>query len=360
MIIDEDNNNVFIFNKLISLKESLNKEDLDLKKIQKDIKQLDEFDNTQNYEYLNNLLDPIKAKGVKIPSNKPIPSCSFQMHNYITFKTMTNGNDIFTFNPFFLASEALINKPFVYNGTNKYLSTGAGTYFFNNPSTPPDGMSPATNWYFPDYTFQMIPDVYSKYRLVSACVTLRYTGPLDEASGVMGCGISYLNSPYVGTRYKDYPEQVGNAATRNPILDNYGNFELIRDSYYYSENLCIEGLKMLYFPLDNSFEEFKDVWDGTVEKVDSFQIDGILRLGLRISNKYFKPGFNWFIYVQNAPYVADSRNFRFDYYLNYECIPKAEFLNYMPVSISIYRISDEMKQKFIEEVKDRAIQKLNN
>ena len=58
-------------------------------------------DPNQNYEYLMNLMRPERAKGCKIPSQVPVPSCSFQMHNCVTIKTNSSGNCAFLFNPFF-------------------------------------------------------------------------------------------------------------------------------------------------------------------------------------------------------------------------------------------------------------------
>ena len=45
MIIDEENNNIFIVEKLNSLKNELNRDQVNLKSVRRDIKQLEDYDN---------------------------------------------------------------------------------------------------------------------------------------------------------------------------------------------------------------------------------------------------------------------------------------------------------------------------
>ena len=354
MIIDEENNNIFIVEKLNSLKNELNRDQVNLKSVQRDIKELEDYDNASQFEYLNALLDPINKKGIKIPSGNPLPSCSFQMHNTIDFSPTATGFDVFCLNPWFLASEKVKDKEIKIASNTYYLNSNVGLYFFNNQASLNTG-TPDKKWYFPRGFSQCIPDVYNSYRLVSACVEVRYTGRLDEAKGIIGGGIDYLKSNYVGFRVASEAGGDPSWGSANPDCEKYTNFEYIRDCFYSQENSALEGLRMLYFPLDNSFEEFKKVWDGEME----LDIQpGSLLVG-KIKDKYFKSGFNWFVYGIGLPYTA-TRNFRVDYYLNFECLPKAEFLNYMPVTLNVKPcLTNGLKKKFVEEVQGKALQKLN-
>ena len=359
MIIDEENNNIFIIEKLNSLKNELNRDQVNLKSVQRDIKQLEAYDNASQYEYLNNLLDPKRIKGVKVPSKCPIPTCSFQMHNFITFRSTEHGFDVFGLNPFFLASNSAYGKTLNVNGTNYYMNSNFGTYFFCGQDDVLDGKTPVDNFYTPTDYCQNIPDVYAKYRLVSACIELRYIGQLDEASGVIGAGISYVKSNYLGFRLSTTRDGPGTWSARNPMYADYANFELIRDCTYSCENLCLEGLRMLYFPIDDSFLEFKKVFDASSKDIKSVGTYGGNRLFARLSDDCIKTGFNWLVYLEGVPY-SESRNFRLDYYFNYECIPKPEFLNYMPITLNVTpHISSELFKKFIDEVQGKSIQKLN-
>lgn len=364
MIIDEDNNNVFIIEKLNNLKTSLNQDKLDLQKIRKDIKQLNEFKGYQNYDYLNDLLDPIKRKGVKIPSDKPLPTCSFQLHNYATFRPSDDGNDLFLLNPYFLASESYLGKEVkASDGTTFYLATTPSAYwFYRYPDL--DGMHPTEGNMngFADNKLQTIADVYSSYRLVSAAVEVRYTGPLEEASGVLGCGITFISDfPFhQRIQVKNGPFNPSGPVIVSiaPSLQQYGNFELIRDSPYFKEVNVLEGIRALYFPIDNSYNEFRKVYDGSNCSIRLVPGAGG-NLGYVMNTNDEKRGFAWCFYIMNAP-TTNGRNFRIDLYANFECLPKPELLNYIPVSLNVYPLSKQLISQFIEEVKDKAIQKLNN
>lgn len=360
MIIDEENNSVFLVSKINSLKNTLNRDVIDLNKAMHDMKQLDEYNNARATEYYKDLMDPIQRKGVKIPSEHPVPTCSFQLHNYITFGTNELGCDAFGFNPFFLASDNLGGKRFETTGLKGTFEAVCGTYFYNNYGLT-DGAYDKGLWYAPGGFSQVIPDVYSKYRLVSACAVLRYTGALEEAKGTIGVAITYDKSNYLGGRVaKDNSTEVW--GLRNPLYEKYGNFSLMRDSYYNQENSCLEGLKVLYFPLDKSFEEFKTVFGGQqytpgMEPCGPFDEDQPV---CKISDEYIKSGFNWIFYCKDVPYKAGTRPFRLDFYSNYECIPNASFLNYLPTQVNYCYVDRELKEKAIEALRKKVIMRLNN
>ena len=360
MIIDEENNNIFIIEKLNSLKNELNRDQVNLKSVQRDIKQLENYDNVSQYEYLNSLLDPIKTKSVKIPSQCPIPSCSFQMHNSFSFYPNDGGHDLFYLNPWFLANENIYKVNIPFESSTFHIDLGGATYFANVAINADTSISDPYNWYFPTGSAtQVIPDVYAKYRLVSACMTVRYTGALEEACGVMGGAIVYNKSPYLGCRFHKDNQGANWGGTRDPSLSNI-NFESIRDSYYFIEHNILEGLKMLYFPLDNNFNEFRDVCDGSGITIENVELAGGNSVfAFKLPNKFLNTGFGWACYLLNTP-ITQQKIFRVDYYLNFECIPKAEFMNYMPVTLNVRpTLSNDLKKKFIDEVQDKAIQKLN-
>ena len=360
MIIDEENNSIFIVEKLNNLKNELNKDKVNLKSVQDDIKQIENYDNTANYEYLNSLLDPINKKGVKIPSNKPIPSCSFQMHNSFSFYPNGSGHDLFYFNPWFLASEKIYEAEIPFENSIYHVDSGASMYFANIVIDADTSVSDPFNWYYPSGSAnQVIPDVYAKYRLVSACMTLRYTGQLDEACGVVGGAIVYNKSPNLGCRFHRDQQQPNWGGTRDGCLSSI-NYESIRDSYYSTEHSILEGLKMLYFPLDNNFNEFRDVCDGTGITIERVTLtDGSNNFfAFKIPKRFLNTGFGWACYTQSAP-ITQQKIFKVDYYLNFECLPKASFMNYIPCSINVVYISPELRKKFIEEVQGKALQKIN-
>ena len=358
MIIDKEQNSIFIIERLNSLKTSLNKDMINIRDVSRDIKQIDEYNKKQDFNYLNDLLDPIRRKSVKIPSDKPIPSCSFQIHNSFAFNTNELGMDAFYFNPWFLASEKIYTRsapPGSYE--EAHVSMGGATYFANVYIDADGTITNPYQWYYPGGSvLQTIPDVYAKYRLVSACMLLRYTGQIDEAKGLMGGSVVFLKSNAIGVRYNLPGEGIGIRGARCGDFEQFTSFDMIRDAYFNKEVSCLEGLKLLYFPLDNSFNEFRKVCDGS-----DFTYQKSLNMNytqVNASNASMKSGFGWMVYLQGVP--STSKCFRLDYYLNYECLPKAEFMNYIPISIDIVSVSPELIKKIIEEIQEKAIQSLNN
>lgn len=363
-MIDKENNNFFLIEKINRLKTSLNNDPLQLEKIKKEMNQISEVMNIKEDAYFNTLMDPINYKGIKIPSAQPIPSCCFQLHNFATFRPSDIGTDLFLLNPYFLASESYLGKEMVATtGVHYYLfGTPSAYWFYRYPDL--DGTKATTGNMngFADNMLQTIPDVYESYRLVSACMEVRYIGAMEEASGVMACGISYIQDFPIHQRLQvkngSFNPNGSAVITIAPNLCQYGNFEMIRDSVYFKEMNTLEGIRALYFPLDNSFNEFRKVYDGNNCTIQNAlgQDDQDYPLVITPSEK---TGFVWACYLQGAP-TTEGRNFRIDLYCNFECLPKAELLNFIPITITYYYIPEETRQKFYKEIQKMAIKKLNN
>ena len=143
------------------------------------------------------------------------------------------------------------------------------------------------------------------------------------------------------------------SATGNTDYAKYGNFDLAMDSFYRQENLCLEGLRELYFPLDNSYEEYTKLV-GTSALTEEY--NGTLTFSIKDSDLY-KSGFNQFVYVLGAP--PSSSCFKVDIYCNFECLPNASFLNYLPLSSTPNAISNYDKKTTIGIVQQKPIMKFD-
>ena len=88
------------------------------------------------------------------------------------------------------------------------------------------------------------------------------------------------------------------------------------DSFYHRENLCLEGLRMLYFPLDNSYDEYVKANCSFQTTFGDKKDNNIGTEIVRLREPYFKNGFNFFVYVLNAP--SKSSCFKLDIYCNFE------------------------------------------
>ena len=362
MYINKQNNSIFIIDKIKDLKNELNKNNIDISKVRKQINEISESKAADIYDYGKTLIDPVKHKGVKIPSTKPIPSLAFQMHNTTNFFIhSTYGANTFFCNPWFLASEKALGKKYPFPpSAYTYETYGSASMYFYCNSTTYKGTEKSVHWECTERFTQVVPDIFAKYRVVSACMQIRYTGPIEDVKGVIGGGISYIKTNCVAMKIKrnDYGQHWEYMALRNPDIRDaeYSVQDLIMDMDGWKEFPLLDGIQMTYFPLDESFEEYKVPYDGHVLLSERNAGGGF---DVRISDKYFKSGFNWLIYIKGGPY-ADVNNMRIDLYVNYEVIPKPELLNYMPVEISVYQSSAKLLKEFKEEARKKAVRKLDN
>ena len=365
-MIDEYDANFLSY--IARLYQSINGEKMDFEDIKNNIDALAKFNKKQEYNYLNNLLYPERCKGVKIPSPVPVPSCSFQLHNCVTLRTNSSGNLGIVFNPFFLSesgpkfrSTGDYDPPAMNIGDRAFWASYFTSFFVNN-DIGLTGYEPNENWE-PVNIGQQIPPVYNQYRLVSASLVVKYIGRMDIASGVIGGAIVFDESHQIGVNGKEVVKNgsevvVENTYSTSPTnLDKYGNFDLAMDSFYHQENLCIEGMRELYFPIDNSYEEY-------VKLLNSDLITGVHTNGvnrnipiLSTDESYLKNGFRYMIYVLGAP--PSSSCFKVDIYCNFECLPNAEFLNYLPLSLNLDATTPEEKKEATVIIQQKPIMKIS-
>lgn len=339
-------------------------EKMDFDTIKNSIDALQQYNSASEYKYLDNLLHPEKHKGIKIPSPIPVPSCSFQLHNSVTLSTNSMGNLAIVFNPFFLYnSGGLADIPITYPGTASAYKTVTPSWlssFYINNSSNLDGHTPTNNdadW-LPVNIGQGIPSVYDQYRLVSGSVIVKYIGRLDSVSGIIGGAIVFDEEKQIGY-YGQLNQESSSSMTHStgPWLKKYANFDLAMDAFYHQENLCLEGVRELYFPIDNTFEEYMKLLRSTYMS-SVYRGTDIYGFHLEADQDYYKSGFNQMIYVLGAP--ASQACFKVDIYLNFECLPNSEFLNYMPITPNNACIDPYYKKQAIAETQRRSVTKANS
>lgn len=283
---------------LVNMHNSLRGDRIDVDRINSLNEMLQHMKGEQSEEYLETLLHPETVKGTKIPSTIPVPSSSFQLHNSITVAPNALGHFAIVFNPFFLSGAGTNSSLWLNN--NVGLTGSASSNFFT-----------AVN------VGETIPPVYNQYRLVSASIVIKYVGRLDIVQGVLGGAIIFDQNVNTG----DYTVPAINAN-----LAKYGDFNLAMDSYYTQENLTLNGLRELYFPLDVTFEEYTDI--GTS-----------------------KNGFAYVAYCYSG--VPSTPSYKVDVYMNFECLADATFLNYIPASPCM--IGTDRKSEAIQIVQQNPI-----
>lgn len=146
---------------------------MDLNEVKTAIDALQKYNQKSECKYLYNLLYPETAKGCKIPSPMPVPSCAFQLHNSVNLTTNALGNVCAMFNPFFLYD----SNPIIQSSSSAgitFASSFLSSLWVNNASTLNGAIADPN--FVPIPISQVIPAVYNSYRLVSASVTVKYIG----------------------------------------------------------------------------------------------------------------------------------------------------------------------------------------
>lgn len=349
-----DGNDLLVISKLYDLKTCLCNDRLNIPFIKQRIDELSAFNKVQNYDYLTNLLCPEKARGSKVPSQIPIPSCSFQMKNSVTLTTNASGCVALFMNPFFLANETVLGTesiiPDVSSGGERFFAEYASSVWVNNDVSL-NGNNSNDAWSTVNLG-QTLPPVYDQYRVVSGSLTVKYIGRLDAVQGEIGGAIFCESVNTFGGKNSGVnpPVPANTAPTRARDLNKYGNFDYAEDAVYSKRNMTLEGMRLLYFPLDNTYEEFAKVATNQDIEIDRFSTAN-WQEWIQVGKK--QNGFNWFFWCRGGP--VSSPCFRVDICLNFECLPSASFLNYMPVTVSPCFLGLDEKKKAILVVQERCI-----
>lgn len=347
----------FYNNKLNRLKGCLCADTLDLKDILKQIDELSKYKNIEKYSYLNSLLYPEKSRGCRIPSQISASSCSFQLRNTIDLDVLSSGTFMGIFNPYFLANSENEGKKFDEVYTDGFYIGPKLTSFWKN-----DGSFYRDTVWYPTYLNQVIPSVYSQYRLVSASLRIKYIGALKEVSGTIGCGIWTNPIPSIGAFIRPCtpPDPYNPAEAVMPTMGFFDGLTIdaIRHCMYFTENPLLEGIRALYFPLDNSYLEYTKLCDRSSFNIN-YVVDYISfqnkRTNLELDKSVFKSGFNWVFFVEGAP--ENRKCLRMETICNFECFPSEESLQYMPINNdNLFDLHEDMNLA-ISSVRNKPISK---
>lgn len=350
-----DNDDLVIISKLYNLKNALSGDKINMSSIKRDIEELSTFNKVNNYNYLRNLMCPERSRGSKLPSQIPVPSCSFQMKNSITLTTNSTGNLAFFMNPFFLANDTVIGTPSTIPGVDvdgDRWFTGFASSAWVNRNNSLNGTSANSSW-DPVNLGQTLPPVYDQYRVVSASLSIKYIGRLDAVQGEVGGAIFCEDiNTFGGQNATDSAMTQGITTTKARGLSKFGIFDYAEDAVYSKRNSTLDGVRLLYFPLDNTYEEFARVASTNDIEIDRDSTTAAQEW-IQVGKK--QNGFNWFFWCSGGP--TNSSCFRVDICINFECLPSASFLNYIPVTISSCFLLPEEKKRAILYIQDHAIDK---
>lgn len=384
--INENNNNIEndekeMLIKLNELYNSLDNKDRNIDEIINKIKKIIDYKNEDKIKYLNSLLNPEQYKDVKMPSTIPIPSCTYSFHT--SFITQPNNDGIFRYiiNPNFLykqrmkdlnsnhlivgeRDEVILNS-FRERGKNyytvDYLSSGIQFSDYDKgmhiEGIPGSLQANSIN------LNQNVPDIYLKYRLVSASVIIKYIDKLEKSSGIIGGTIvidKMNNIAGHGEMITGGYGYITDFTDKN--IFKYYDIKLIRNTFYYKEVNCIDGLKLVYFPIDNSYEEFVDIID--IDDVTNFDLYNVgkmygrpfSKISLELNDNY-KGGFYFYFFTEGG---TPGTKYKIDLYCNFECLPNLNKFNYLSYNTNNMNITNNEKQEIINIIQNKPINKIKD
>lgn len=348
--------NIFLDNKLKRLKLSLESDVLNLGAIKRQIDELATYRNVMQYDYYKDLIDP-KRRGVKIPSEIPIPSCTFTLKKTIVIPYV--GDTLIKYNPFFLASPDILGtyRKNIWAERYNYFARPLTSFLYSMERNAIERQLYYA--YISADIGQEIPEnVYSAYRLVSASIRVSYQGPIEDAQGYLFGAPVLLNDQSIPGGYysKNNPDMPYDpSAHPYALVSRSGDFmkeEYLRKQPYYSETNCLNALQFNYFPPDNSFLEYVYFLKESEIIVGPGRSSTNWNPQWLTSTKYYKSGFFWVIGSRGLPRI---RCIRCDIESNFECLPAAEFMNYAPVSVYPYSLSPKDMNEIITLAKDRCV-----
>lgn len=164
--------------------------------------------------YINSLLNP-ESVVAKIPGPIPISSATASIRNNFSITPNQSGKFVLVIDPFY----------------------GKGWLLQNNSVDGNGGGGGSTNITAAEITLDQNNTIVDQFRLVSAGVILRYYGNFNEMSGIF---VSATTSDLSGT-----------------VPDNFLTFSNIEDLTNKFVSKCVDGVKLIYTPMDNRATEFR-------------------------------------------------------------------------------------------------------
>lgn len=207
---------------------------------------------------------------IKSPNIVPIPSSTFAFKETFYTKPNEAGNIVFCWNPNYLGSSDEIVRYSQPQGVGSYTGHFSNLLYCNDESL--SGNADTAQW--EAVRFRHVTQDFSKYRLTSACIKIKYTGKVLNQSGQFSACASFMEFPRTVMLYAN---QVNPPATYNlplaitPQLRRLGDFDNIRQGQWArTVNVVAEpdGITCVWLPVDTLSSVFVDNADSVDPKID--------------------------------------------------------------------------------------------
>lgn len=190
---------------------------------------------------------------IKYPAPMPVPTTSFCFKDTFTVVPNARGNFAMVWSPGFLGTQDTIEQEI---GQQWIVQQPRGQFAtcYVNEDAGLDGNSPLyTGWVA--HAGKQVAQDFSKYRLTSACIKVKYTGKVLDQSGMLAACATYMTIPTY-----TYLTEVGQPTSQNIInqyvnnaLGSAGDFDTIRQGQWaHTVSLVSEpdGLTCVWLPTD--------------------------------------------------------------------------------------------------------------
>lgn len=346
-------------------------EPLDLNYIKKQIEEQDKQKSQKRFDYLYSLLHPESSKGCRLPSSVSIGCTTYQLNSEFIDIAPAGVDMCWVLNPFFLSSTDCIGEPIMpkkeYEEGGEYyppftipsIQECPGTFWRNQTNSTTQDAEFA---FFPRCINQCIDSIYDRYRLVSASLTATNMGNMYHKAGTLWGGISFAASDVIGMR----PDNINGALVSSPNPDFQDLYRNDKNLEGYREVNSWEGLRLIYYPIDPSMEEFVNVFGAKeLGLLDTEKITYYL-LGNKTQRPVFRCPYKniykgkFFWYMRRLlTQVAGDMYLKINLCANFECIPKVDFMKYIRLDKSVCTtLTGLKKMQILEQVRHSSVMKV--
>lgn len=196
---------------------------------------------------------------IKMPARLPIPTTTFSFKDTFTIAPNADGNFCLIWCPNFLGSDTHLQSPYFDSVYTQNYSFGFSTIVYNNENSLTGNAPNASGW--KAHLFKRVNQDFSKYRLTSACLKVRYTGKVLDQSGMIAACASYLPMNRLVAASTNILSDWPVAQSHSQTFMWAGDFDTIRQGQWAKSTSLVsdpDGLTVLYMPSDPLSEVFVD------------------------------------------------------------------------------------------------------
>lgn len=280
---------------------------------------------------------------IKSPNIVPIPSSTFAFKE--TFYTRPNeaGNFVLCWNPNYLGSSDEIVRYSQPNEVGRFTGHFSNLLYCNDETLSGNADTPA----WQAIRFRHVTQDFSKYRLTSACIKIKYTGKVLNQSGQFSACASFMEFPRTTMLYpiqNNPPEAYNLPLGLTPQLKRLGDFDNIRQGQWArTVNIVAEpdGITCVWLPVDTLSGVFVDNADSVDPKVENDFYDegtmGKLWVNRNANMSFAICGYG----ISNGNEATN--NICIESYYNYEILVREEQMPYFRPTLVDSRLAANSK-----------------